>query len=173
MENDNRNGAADAVPLPERIMSPVVWICGAISAALILVQLGVTSYAIFMRYVFNKPLVWGDQFLGYMLVAFVMLGATEAYRQNNHISIDMIADKLTGPWQVIRWMWSDLCVLAFATVVAVSAWEAISFARLFGSYSAGAIEIQTWIPQVPVLLGAILMAAFALARLVGRLVRRN
>ncbi|MCB1638527.1 MAG: TRAP transporter small permease [Thiothrix sp.] len=167
-----QQGPVTAGPLIERIMIPVVRLGGIISSISILTLLGVTGYSIFMRYVLNQPLVWADQFLGYMLVVAVMSGTTEAYRRGNHIAIDMIADQLRGRWNTLRWLWSDLCVLMLAVVIAISTWEAIAFARLFGSYSAGAIEIQTWIPQIPVLIGSILLGLFALARLIGRLTRQ-
>ena len=42
----------------------------------------------------------------------------------------------------------------------------MQFAYGFGSYSVGYIEIQTWIPQVPVLIGCVLLALMALVRLI-------
>lgn len=112
-----------------------------------------------------------DELIGYLLVALVSLGAAEAYRRKNHIAIDLLTDVLPSRLQSLRWIWSDLCVLGFSVVLAVSTWDAIEFARGFGSYSSGAIEIQTWIPQLPLLIGALLMAVFAIARLLGRLFR--
>jgi TRAP-type C4-dicarboxylate transport system permease small subunit len=173
MEKQTEHGTAQAVPLLERLLTPLVRLCGAISALLVLILLALTACAIFMRYFMNKPLVWGDQLLGYLLVAFVMLGLTEAYRNGTHISIDMVVDKLQGRLNRLRWIWSDFCVLLLALVVGISTYESISFARLFGSYSSGAIQIQTWVPQVPVLLGAGLMGLFALTRLIGRLFQRD
>lgn len=173
MEKQTEHGTAQAVPLLERVLTPLVRLCGAISALLVLVLLVLTACAIVMRYFVNQPLVWADQLLGYLLVAFVMLGLTEAYRNGTHIAIDMVADKLKGGWNRLRWIWSDFCVLLFALVVGISTYESISFARLFGSYSSGAIQIQTWVPQVPVLVGAGLMGLFALTRLIGRLFQRD
>lgn len=173
MEKQTEHGTAQAVPLLERLLTPLVRLCGAISALLVLILLALTACAIFMRYFMNKPLVWGDQLLGYLLVAFVMLGLTEAYRNGTHISIDMVVDKLQGRLNRLRWIWSDFCVLLLALVVGISTYKSISFARLFGSYSSGAIQVQTWVPQVPVLLGAGLMGLFALTRLIGRLFQRD
>jgi TRAP-type C4-dicarboxylate transport system permease small subunit len=167
-QDPTKNGAASAASLTERLATPIVWIGGVLSAALILVTLALTVYSVFMRYVVSRPPVWIDELIGNLLGALVSLGVAEAYRRGNHISIDLLTEGLSLRNARLRWIWSDICVLAFSVVLGVSTWAAIEFARGFGSYSSGAIEIETWIPQVPMLIGAILMGMFSVARLIGR-----
>lgn len=147
------------------IAGPVVWLGGAISASLILATFVVTIYAIWMRYLMNMPLLWADEVTGWALVAIVMLGAAEAYRQGDHIAIDLISSRAKGAWAQVAGYVSDLSVLGFAGVVCVSTWEAISFARMFGSFTSGNVVIETWIPQSPLLIGAVLLGMLALVRL--------
>ena len=64
---------------------------------------------------------------------------------------------------------SDLAVLGFSIIVGISTWEAISFARMFGSYTSGHIVIETWILQTPILVGVFLLALTAIIRLSERL----
>ncbi|MBD1549124.1 TRAP transporter small permease [Roseibium aggregatum] len=167
----NAHGAAKAAPIPERIATPIVWLGGAISALLILAVLCLTTYSVFMRYVLDRPPVWIDDLIGYVLVALVMLGVTEAYRGGNHISIDLLTGRLSRPMRKVQAVWSDLCVIAFSAALIVSTWDAIDFAISFDSYTSGSIEIASWIPQVPLLIGGILLALFAVARLLGRMFR--
>lgn len=166
-QSDKNTGAASVAPLSERLATPVVWIGGALSALLILLTLGLTSYSVFMRYVIAKPPVWIDELTGYLLVALISLGIAEAYRRGNHIAIDLLTERLPPRTTRLRWLWSDFCVLVFAVILGLSTWETIEFAHGFGSYSSGAIEIQTWIPQVPMLVGSVLLGVFAVARLIG------
>lgn len=166
-QSHKKTGAASVAPLPERLAMPVVWIGGALSALLILLTLGLTTYSVFMRYVIAKPPVWVDELIGYLLVALISFGIAEAYRRGNHIAIDLLTERLPRRMVRLRWLWSDLCVLAFAVILGLSTWETIEFSRRFGSYSSGAIEIQTWIPQVPMLIGSALLGLFAAARLIG------
>ncbi|SMX51088.1 TRAP transporter small permease [Actibacterium lipolyticum] len=168
IQNDEQTGAAIVAPRSERLVSPVVRVFGAVSSLLILTTLFLTLYSIVMRYVFSRPPVWIDEFIGYLLVALIMCGVAEAYRQRDHIAIDLVTAKLGRRGRFAKGVWSDICVFAFALVLGVSSWEAIEFAHMFGSYSSGAIEIQTWIPQVPMLIAATLLGAFAIARLIGR-----
>jgi len=148
---------------------PVVWLGGAVSAVLIVATFVVTIYAIFMRYVMNKPLLWADEITGWALVAIVMLGAAEAYRRGDHIAIDLLSARATGLRKRIIDFVADVAVLAFAVIVAISTWEAISFARMFGSYTSGHIVIETWILQTPILIGCVLLILMAVIRLGERL----
>jgi TRAP-type C4-dicarboxylate transport system permease small subunit len=168
LQDDSKTGAASAAPLSERLALPIVWIGGILSAGLILVTLGLTVYSVFMRYVLSRPPVWADELIGYLLVAMVSLGVAEAYRRGNHISIEILTEALGKGQSRLRWIWSDLCVLAFSVVLGLSTWEAVEFAHSFGSYSSGAIEIETWKPQVPMLIGSMLLGLFSVARLIGR-----
>lgn len=154
-----------------RVATPLVWLGGAISTLLILTTLVITIYAIFNRYVLNAPLLWADELIGYLLVALVMLGTAEAYRRNDHIAIDLLSSKARGVPALILAVVSDLSVLAFAAVLGLSTWEAVTFAYSFGSYSSGSIEIETWIPQSPLLAGAALLAVAAVEKLIGRFSR--
>ncbi|SPF81739.1 TRAP transporter small permease [Pseudoprimorskyibacter insulae] len=168
---DHKLGAASVAPLPERVLTPIVWLGGALSAVLILGALALTGYSVFMRYILARPPVWVDDATGFLLVGLVMLGVAEAYRRGNHIAIDLLTDRLPPRAQPWRWVWSDLCVLAFSVVLTLSTWEAIHFSRSFGAYTSGSIEIEAWIPQLPMLAGAALLGLFATARLIGHLAK--
>lgn len=168
-ESDGQ-GAGHAAPWAERLVTPVVRAFGALSTALVLLAFALTICGIVARYGFNAPLTWIDELIGYLLVALIMFGVAEAYRKGDHIAVDLVTAQLErGGWRMAKELWSDACVLAFAVVLGVSAWDSISFARSFGSFSPGAIQIETWIPRIPLLIAAVLMGIFALARLAGRL----
>ena len=169
----NGEGATTASSPIAKITTPIVWLGGAISTVLILVAFAVTVYAVINRYVLNSPLLWADELIGYFLVALVMFGAAEAYRRNDHIAIDLLSSKTSGTAALILAVISDLSVLAFAAVLGISTWEAVTFAYSFGSYSSGYIEIETWIPQSPLLAGAALFALAALEKLIGRFAGHN
>ena len=155
---DTQTGAetAPAGPLGRAVVA-LVRLGAMLSVTLILVTFAIVIVAITRRYVLGQPILWGDQLIGYLLVAIVMLGAAEALRRGDHIGIDLLADRAGPRLKVAQSLFSSAAVLAFAVVLGLSTWESIVFARLFGSYSVGYIEIETWIPQVPVVAGMILL----------------
>jgi TRAP-type C4-dicarboxylate transport system permease small subunit len=156
-DRTDTEGAADAPFFPDRVITGLVRLCGALSTALILVIFGQIVVAITRRYVLDRPLQWNDEMIGYLLVALVMLGAAEALRRKDHIAIDLVAARAGRRMARIQAAFAHLSVMAFAAIVGISIWDSIAFARSFGSYSVGYIEIQTWIPQVPVVLGTALL----------------
>lgn len=154
----NEQGGADGAPLfPDRAVVALVRLCGALSALTILWIFAQICIAVVFRYLLDKPLQWSDEMIGYLLVAAVMLGAAEALRRGDHIAIDLVTSRLSPGMARLQQAFAHLSVMAFAAVIGISIWDSISFAHAFGSYSVGYIEIQTWIPQVPVLVGAVLL----------------
>lgn len=151
------------------LINGLVRLGGVVSTLLILVVLVVVTYAVFQRYVLGTPLQWGEELNGYLLVAIVMFGAAEALRRNEHITIDLLAARAgpRGKWLLA--IWGDLAVLAFAGMFTWSIWQTIAFAMDFGEYSSGYIEIPTWIPQIPMLLGTVLLMLVAARRILQRL----
>lgn len=169
MAGDNhRSEAAPASSLLLRLLDGAVRLGGALATALILAGLALTLYAVFMRYVADRPLLWSDQLTGWALVAIVMLGTAEAHRRGDHISIDLLTGRLVKAW---RWQqaWANFGGLVFALIIGWSAWHSIDFARGFGSYTTGNIEIGSWIPMYPLVVGSSLLALSTATRMVRRL----
>lgn len=137
---------------------------GTLATLMILIIFGLVCFAVTNRYVLGEPLQWADELIGYLLVATIMLGAAEALRRDNHISIDLLSSKLQSRGKLVLGIIGNLAVLVLAGIIGWSAWKSILFARAFGSYSVGYIEIETWIPQVPLLFGAALLGLAAIAR---------
>ena len=161
--------AARASSILGRVLFACAWLGGVLSAILILVVLGIVTYAVIQRYVLHTPLLWGDELLGYMLVAIVMLGAAEALRKGDHIAIDLLTSHAGSRLAKIMAIWSDIAVLAFSVVLGWSAWRAIRFAYDFGEISPGSMEAPTWIPQLPLLFGSALLGLVAATRILERL----
>jgi TRAP-type C4-dicarboxylate transport system permease small subunit len=165
-------GGEAAASLPvTRIVYALTRLCGYLSALLILVILAIVVYAITYRYVLNTPILGGDELLGYLLVAAIMLGAAEALRQGDHISIDLLLNRAGPRSRRLLRLWADLAVLVFSVLLGWSAWGSISFAYDFGSYSPGHLEMAMWIPKSPVLIGSVLLALTATARILDTLVK--
>lgn len=162
---------ANASAFYRYVVRPLTWLGGAVSTAMIIFLFFATVYAIFMRYVLDSPSLWVDEVTGWLLVAIVMLGSAEAYRRGDHIAVDLISSRATGIWRKLIEFIADLAVLFFGIVLGISTWEAISFAKSFGSYTTGHIEMATWVLQVPMLVGSVLFALTAVTRIVERIIK--
>lgn len=139
---------------------------GALATSLVLVMLALIAYAVTQRYVMGVPLTWADDLSSYLLVAFASMGVAEALRRGDHIAIDLLTEGSGAAGRRLFSIWSDLAILAFASVLCWSAWSQLKFAYDFGSYTNDQLELPAWIPLVPLVIGAALLALLALARII-------
>ncbi|WP_319824839.1 TRAP transporter small permease [Thalassovita sp.] len=165
--NTTTTGAAPKGAV-SRLAITIVRVAGALSTALILLAFALTVLAVFMRYIVNTPLMWSDDASGWMLVTLIMLGAAEAYRRDIHIGIDLLTARLGRTARRVQETFADLAVLAFATLLGISAWEAVTFSRAFDAYTSGTVEVPLWLVQLPLPIGAVLLGLVAISRILSR-----
>ena len=141
-------------------------IAGVLSSLLIFVSFCLMIFAIFQRYFLNTPLKWGDEMLGYLLVAIVMSGVAEALRRGDHVAIDLLTSFFAIKVRALFTYLSYTAVLAFAVIFGISADEVVRFSYGFGSFSPGYLEAPMWIPQSTMIAGSVLLGLGALAGLI-------
>ena len=145
----------------------------AIGAAVVLLMMSVVAYSVINRYILNSPITWTDELSGYLVVALVMLGAADALRRGDHISVDLITTRFTGQGQRIVKIWSYFTVLVFSSALLISTKETIDYSINFGILSEGYLQVPMWIPQSFLILGGSLIFLVALAKLMRALKRDN
>jgi TRAP-type C4-dicarboxylate transport system permease small subunit len=155
----------------ERIVGGLALGAAGLAAVLVLAMLAITSYGVLMRYVLDAPVTWSDELAGHLVVAMVMLGTADALLRGEHISVDLLTDRLRGRARTAVAVWGMLCVLALAAALGHAAVLTIGFSYDFGMYSEGYLEAPLWIPQSFLLVGAVLLGLAALARIHGLLRR--
>lgn len=141
-------------------------LAGGLSAVLVVATLSITGYSVFQRYVLGTPLTWTDELSGFLVVAIVMLGAAEALRRGDHISVDLLSEKATGFKKTMLQFWTYLSTAMVAAVLFISGWGAVTFSWNIGVYSDGYLEAPLWIPQSFLLIGSGLLFLLSVARLI-------
>ena len=71
--------------------------------------------AVILRYVFNDPLTWGEEFIVGLFTWMVFIGAAAALRSNMHIRIDVIGPILRNPR--MNWLNTLTVLIGLAIVV--------------------------------------------------------
>lgn len=139
-----------------------------LSAAAVLVSLALIGWSIVMRYVFNRPPVWVDEVVGFLLVGIVMLAAADVLRRGEHISVDVLTANLRGRARLWAQAWASLSALAAAVLLVVNGWETAMFSRMLDVRAEGYLEVPVYWLMLLLPLGGLLLAlsaAEALARL--------
>jgi TRAP-type C4-dicarboxylate transport system permease small subunit len=137
----------------------------ALSAAGLLASLALIGWAVVMRYVLNRPPVWTDDAVGFLLVAIVMLASAQVLRRAEHIGVDLLTERLSG--RAARWAqaWSALAAGVVAVILVVNGWETAMESRQFGIVTEGRLELPVWWLMLLLPLGGSMMALVALESL--------
>ena len=136
-----------------------------LSAVGMIAMTAMVAWQVFARYVLNASPSWTEPASVMVMSWFIFLGAAVGVRENFHMGFDVLVHFLppsTAPWMRAI---SDVAVLVFALGMVVYGLQ---------------LTIQTWTAVIPVLhlpggftympivAGGVLMALFALERLVLR-----
>jgi len=151
-----------AIALLARAIGWINALAVGLSAAGILVSLGLITWAVVMRYVFNRPPVWADEVVGFMLVGIVMLGAAQSLRRGEHIGVDILVARLGARGRFWAQLWSSLSVLVVSIIFIVNGWRTAMFSRQLGILTEGNLEIPVFWLQLFLPLGGLMMLLVAL-----------
>src|SRR4051794_8892074 len=67
----------------------------------VLLEVGILLYGIIMRFVFNTPLVWGDELATMVFLWLAMLGSVLALWNGEHMRLTTIASRLPPRWRAL------------------------------------------------------------------------
>jgi C4-dicarboxylate transporter DctQ subunit len=78
----------------DRAVDLLIRAAGAFASLLILAMTAIVGYGVAARYLFGQPQVWTDELVSYLVVLLVMTAAAEVLRRGEHISIDLLVERL-------------------------------------------------------------------------------
>lgn len=173
LTTEDKRGAEIPPSLMERVIGYLAMAGAACAAVLVLVSLAVVGYSVVMRYGLGTPVTWVDELTGFLVVGIVMLGAADALRRGDHISVDLLTTRLHGLPRRLANVWWMVAVLLVAAALIYSGEIMVRFSHEFEMYSEGYLELPMWIPQSVLLAGAVLLALMALGRIISLLTGRE
>ncbi|MDP2000302.1 MAG: TRAP transporter small permease [Rhodoferax sp.] len=99
-----------------------------------------------------------DAYAGYLMAASGFLALAHTLKRGEHIRVTLLLAQLTSPWKKGLELWS----LGFATALSsLFAWYCCRLAwqsRTFHDISTGSDATPLWIPQIPMAVGAVILA---------------
>jgi TRAP-type C4-dicarboxylate transport system permease small subunit len=145
----------------DRIVGALAALGVALAAIGLIASMFLIAYSVVMRYFLNQPVSWVDEFVGYLLVASVMLAAADALRHGEHIAVDIVTERLGSRGRRVVTLAGLVAVALAAALLAVEGWDMVEFSRMVGLLSNGKLAVPMWIPQLAVPVGAALLGAAA------------
>ena len=170
---NNTEEAKTATSVFHYVIVCVSKFAASVAASVVVLMMLVVAYSVVNRYILNTPVTWTDELSGYLVVALVMLGAADALRRGDHISVDLITSRLAKRGKRLVEIWGYVVVLVFSSVLLISSKQTIDYSINFGIVSEGYLEVPMWIPQSFLILGGSLVFLVAFAKLIRALKRET
>ena len=102
--------------LLDRINSVMAWI----AALAIIFMMFAISYAVIMRYVWNKPVPWIVEISSYLMLYITFLGTAWLQRKGGHVEVDLFTGRLKPR---VRAAFKAITSLGGAVVGFILAWK--------------------------------------------------
>jgi TRAP-type C4-dicarboxylate transport system permease small subunit len=111
------------------------------------------SYAVFFRYVLNRPILFADEVSGYMVVFICFMGAADTLKKQRHISIDIFVRMMKPKAQV--WL---RVMISFMTLFILCIFFWHSIVMVYRSFTKDMhvpsfLWTPLWIPQILIPIG--------------------
>ena len=149
MESQPRSG--DTV---DRLIVGLAKLSMAVAAFGVLAMCLLVTGAVVVRYVFDWPVVWVPEIVGYLMVALVFLALGETMLADRHIKIDLVVGRLP---RRVRDALELLTLTLSIGVAGFFAWHGINTMLRSLDYGRrdafGALNLPLWIPQVALPIG--------------------
>ncbi|MEO6363301.1 MAG: TRAP transporter small permease [Caldimonas sp.] len=136
-----------------------------VSASGVLVSLALIGWSVVMRYLFNRPPVWVDDAVGFLLVAIVMFGAADTLRRGEHIGVDLFTQRLAPGAARLAQIGATLAVMLVALILVLNGWQTAMQSRQFGVVTEGQIEWPVWWLMLLLPAGGLMMAVVTIEML--------
>lgn len=143
----------------QKMSQGLEWIGG----LMILLMTVVVLLQVIMRYIFNSPLTWTEEFARYLFVYITFLGAALLIYERGHLYVEIIFNNLPIRIRKILQLILDVIILGFSVFLTISAKASMDVAE--GSFST-AMHIPMNYIGFSVLLGALLIILFSLWNIV-------
>lgn len=107
-------------------------------------SLGITLifYGVLMRYAFNEPKAWVEEVANYTIVWGALLGVPIALRNNHHIQVDMLYEKMSKPLKKITDIFANAMGVLFCLF-----YTYYGYLLVAKRFSSGMVSMDVGIPM--------------------------
>ena len=155
---------------PARIDRGLGWAVEVPAGLLVLADIVVLSAGVVSRFVLHRPLVWSDELAAILFLWLAMLGAVTALRRGEHMRMTALVSRLTPSRRAVMEAVATAACLAFLALVV---WPACQYATDERAITTPALEISNIWRAAALPTGIVLMATFAILRMLRLTSRRD
>ncbi|HRE19456.1 MAG TPA: TRAP transporter small permease [Rhabdaerophilum sp.] len=129
----------------------------AVLAALCLIAILAVIVAQMVTRWISVPFPGSSEYAGYLMASASFLAFAHALNRGAHIRVNLLLKALGHRARPVE-LWCYLIGTAASWYMAWFAVRMVYFSHILGDYSQGQDELPMWLPQIPMALGAIILA---------------
>jgi tripartite ATP-independent transporter DctM subunit len=153
-----------------RLEQVIMWMTEIPAAVLVVAEFVLQLSNVTFRYVLQRPLIWGNELSSLLFIWLAMLGAVIALRRGQHMRLSVFLSRIAPPQQAFFLTMGNVIVVAFVLELIVPAFEYVQDQVLILS---PALEFSDAWRVSSIVVGAVLMLALALTRLMSQAKSRD
>jgi len=133
-----------------------------IAGGILWVMMVLITVDVVLRYAFNAPTKWANEFSRYFMVALVFLALSYAVKENAHIKVDILVAKL--PRRIHDWLKvvTSILFLAYAAILFYFNWTFFAQSFALKTTSRTVIDVVLWPAQLLMPVGLAIMSLLLL-----------
>jgi len=121
------------------------------------------TYAVVLRYAFNRPIGWSEEISTYLMIWAVFLGASYALKEDAHIGVDLLLSRLPERFKPFFLLFHCMIGVIFCSILFYKGVELVQFSISLNNRSI-AIDFPLFIPQLAVPVGSAMLILQFLAK---------
>jgi TRAP-type C4-dicarboxylate transport system permease small subunit len=125
--------------------------------SLLLLSIALNFVNVVARYAFSAPIIWADEFLVFLVIWCVFIGAAMVTWSNEHLRIDIVTRLFSGRLRYAIALLSLTCSVGVAVFMAIQAYRVFALMAQTGQRSVAA-GLPMTVPHLALLLGFTLIA---------------
>ncbi len=130
----------------------------------------IVIHEVIVRYVFNSPTLYSVELSEYLLILVVFLSIARAHKENRHVAVTFLVDRLPKKMRVSLKIATSLLTMAFLGVLVWKGGKTALTAYTGNYHSSSLLDFPMWAPYALIPLGALLLSLQYMVK-IGELIR--
>ncbi len=148
-----------------RVISQISTCAGLLGAALLAITGPFLTYEVVARYFFTEPTIWAAEISQLCLIWGCLLAMAWVLTLRNHITVNALTGLLPPSFQKVCVGIALVVIIAFSSVIVIWGWDIFYESWVRGRTTGSLLDLPTWVAELPVPLGFLLLAVQACAEL--------
>lgn len=131
------------------------------------------SWEVLNRFVLGTSSVWVSEVSGYLVAGILFMAAGKVYRENGHVGMTMLVDRLPARLHYIVLGLVDFFVFVFASVMFWATYDMAILSYELGWRSSTTLAMPLYLPQSFMPVGSFILAIEAVRLLATRFLKQK